>query len=69
MDIFSVSPNIYKSVGILNILILLTYIDSVSILMLITKPWAFCKDRNRKRMFGKIHSIQYYSIMENYDVK
>lgn len=30
MDIFSVSPNIYKSVGTLNILILLTYIDYIS---------------------------------------
>lgn len=43
MDIFSVFPNIYKSVGILNILVLLIHSESMSILILITETEAYLK--------------------------
>ena len=69
MDIFSVSPNIYKSVGILNILILLTYPDYKYTDINNKNLGHFQRQRQKENVFGKINSIQYYSIMENDYIK
>lgn len=65
MDIFSVSPNIYKSVGILNILILLTYPDYKYTDINNKNLGHLQRQRQKENVFGKINSIRYYSIMEN----
>lgn len=69
MDIFSVSPNIYKSVGILNILILLTYPDYKYTDINNKNLGHFQRQRQKENVFGKINSIQYYSILENDYIK
>lgn len=57
-------PQTYRSVGILNILILLIYTDSLSILMLMTKTWAFFKAT--ENVYGK--TKQYAVLITKNDV-
>lgn len=56
--------------GIMNILILLAYTDLASILMLITKPGSFFKERQKENVYRKKTKKTVCNLtMKNYDVK